>query len=122
MSAPLFEQAIKSGRILPGMTFHQKVWALTARIPPGKVATYSQIARALGTCACRAVGNALNKNPYAPQVPCHRVVGARGELTGFAGGLPCKRRLLLAEGITFAGRRVALSAHRFGFPSPPQAH
>ena len=93
------EQAIKSGRIKPSMTFNQKVWALTARIPKGKVVTYGDIAKALKCNGARAVGNALNKNPYAPQVPCHRVVGSTGALTGFAGGLDKKRKLLLAEGV-----------------------
>ena len=72
------------------MTFNQKVWAMTARIPKGTVTTYAAIAKALGTKAYRAVGNALNRNPYAPGVPCHRVVGSTGALTGFAGGLERK--------------------------------
>lgn len=97
----MFEQAIKSGSIRSGMNFNQKVWALTARIPRGKVATYADIARALGTSAYRAVGNALNRNPYAPVVPCHRVVGSDGSLTGFAGGLATKKRMLADEGVNF---------------------
>jgi methylated-DNA-[protein]-cysteine S-methyltransferase len=94
-----FESAIKSGKVLPGMNFNQKVWALTARVPRGKVTTYARIAQALGSKGYRAVGNALNRNPYAPAVPCHRVVGSDGSLTGFAGGLEKKRRLLVEEGI-----------------------
>ena len=82
------------------MSFNQKVWALTARIPAGKVVRYADIARALGTNGYRAVGNALNRNPYAPAVPCHRVVGSDGSLTGFAGGLEKKRELLRREGLT----------------------
>ncbi len=97
---------IKAGRVTPGMTFNQKVWALTARVPAGKVTTYGHIARALGTKGYRAVGNALNKNPYAPEVPCHRVVGSTGSLTGFAGGLAKKQRLLSGEGVTCANGRV----------------
>src|SRR4051812_19835353 len=89
----MFEAEIKSGQVVKGMTFNQKVWALTARIPCGKVVTYRQIAEALGTKAYRAVGNALNRNPYAPAVPCHRVVGSSGALTGFAGGVPKKGRV-----------------------------
>src|SRR4051812_2671884 len=104
----MHEREIKSGRIVPGMTFNEKVWALTARIPKGKVVTYADIARALGTTGYRAVGNALNRNPYAPKVPCHRVVGSTGALTGFAGGLPKKKKLLSEEGVTFRGERVAL--------------
>lgn len=109
MSTISFEELIKSGRICDGMTFNQKVWALCARIPRGQVATYADIARILGTTAYRAVGNALNRNPYAPDVPCHRVVGSDGSLTGFAGGLPKKRQLLLDEGVAFRGHKADLS-------------
>ena len=94
-----FEQEIKAGRIVPGMSFNQKVWAVTARIPAGHVRTYAWVARELGTKGYRAVGNALNRNPYAPAVPCHRVVGSNGSLTGFAGGLEKKRKMLAAEGV-----------------------
>ena len=104
------ETAIKSGRIVPGMTFNQKVWALTARIPEGKVTTYGAIAKKLGAAgAARAVGNALNRNPYAPAVPCHRVVGSTGALIGFAGGLPKKRAMLAKEGVALKGDRVVLN-------------
>ena len=100
------ESDIKSGRIVPGMSFNQKVWALTARIPCGEVRTYADIAHALNCKGYRAVGNALNKNPYAPAVPCHRVVGKSGDLTGFAAGVAKKRRLLEGEGIRFRGEKV----------------
>ena len=102
-------EQIKSGKVSPRMNFNQKVWALTARIPRGKVATYADIAKALKTRGFRAVGNALNRNPYAPQVPCHRVVGSNGSLTGFAGGIAAKKRMLEDEGVRFAGDRVDLS-------------
>ena len=102
------EKSIRSGRITPEMTFNQKVWALTARIPRGRVTTYAELARALGTRAYRAVGNAMNKNPYAPGVPCHRVVGSDGSLTGFAGGLDKKRRMLAEEGVALRADRVML--------------
>jgi methylated-DNA-[protein]-cysteine S-methyltransferase len=100
MMNPSHETDIRAGRIRPGMSFNEKVWALTARIPAGKVCTYADIARALRTKGYRAVGNALNRNPYAPGVPCHRVVGSDGALTGFAGGLDKKRSLLEREGVT----------------------
>jgi O-6-methylguanine DNA methyltransferase len=100
------EAAIYAGRIVPGMTFNQQVWAVTARIPPGRVVTYADVARALGTTAYRAVGIALNRNPYAPRVPCHRVVGSDGSLTGFAGGLEKKRQLLEAEGVSCVNGKV----------------
>ena len=100
------EQAIFAGRLKPAMTFNEKVWALTARVPRGKVTTYGRIARKLGTSAYRAVGAAMHRNPFAPQVPCHRVVGSDGSLTGFATGLAKKRRLLQGEGITFTNGKV----------------
>ena len=110
----MFEQQIKAGRICNGMSFNQKVWALTARIPAGQITTYADIAHKLGTKAYRAVGNALNRNPYAPQVPCHRVVGSDGSLTGFATGVKKKRDLLIDEGVTVTGWKVDL-ANRFAF-------
>jgi methylated-DNA-[protein]-cysteine S-methyltransferase len=102
------EQHIKLGQLRPGMTFNQKVWALCARVPAGKVTTYGEIAKALKSKGYRAVGNALNKNPYAPAVPCHRVVGSTGELTGFASGIDKKKALLVKEGVelTKSGRVV----------------
>lgn len=112
----MLEQQIKSGRLTPQMSFNQKVWALCARIPRGKVATYGDIARALNCRGARAVGNALNRNPYAPEVPCHRVVGSDGRLTGFAGGLEKKTALLIAEGVAVSGDRVDIAA--VGCPVP----
>ncbi|MBI4677274.1 MAG: MGMT family protein [Elusimicrobia bacterium] len=81
--------------------FHQAVWRACAGIPKGQVRTYGWIAREIGRPgAARAVGQALGKNPFAPHVPCHRVVGADGRLTGFSGpgGVKAKRRLLLRDG------------------------
>jgi methylated-DNA-[protein]-cysteine S-methyltransferase len=106
-----FEAQIRAGRIQPGMSFAQRVWAITSRIPGGKVATYGDLAKKLSSSG-RAVGQALHRNPFAPGVPCHRVVGSDGSLTGFAQGLPAKRRLLTEEGITFKGDRVDLQRHR----------
>lgn len=92
------------------MTFQERVWTITSRIPPGQVATYGQIAKLLGTQAYRAVGMALNRNPYAPTVPCHRVVGADGRLVGYLHGLPAKQKRLTDEGVHFIGTRVDLRA------------
>lgn len=81
--------------------FYQKVWRACAEIPRGQVRTYGWIARRIGRPkAARAVGQALGKNPFAPTVPCHRVVGADGSMTGFSapGGVAAKRRLLRREG------------------------
>jgi methylated-DNA-[protein]-cysteine S-methyltransferase len=104
-----FNKDIMAGNIDEAMNFNQKVWALCRRVPKGRVTTYGHIARALGTEAYRAVGNAMNRNPYAPKVPCHRVVGSTGNLTGFASGIPKKKRMLKAEGVSFVGERVDLA-------------
>lgn len=116
----MLEKQIVAGRIVDGMSFNQKVWAVCARIPRGKVTTYGDIAMALGSPrAGRAVGNALNKNPYAPAVPCHRVVGSNGSLTGFAGGLDKKRKLLSDEGVTINENGRASMVGRFIPPLVP---
>jgi methylated-DNA-[protein]-cysteine S-methyltransferase len=96
-------------------SFSEKVWNVTRRIPAGRVATYSDVAACLGTRGCRAVGNALHRNPYAPVVPCHRVVGSDGKLTGYAGGLAAKRRMLEEEGVRVVSDRVDLAAYRWRF-------
>ncbi len=82
--------------------FYQSVWKACSLIPKGQVRTYGWIAKKIGKPgAARAVGMALGKNPFAPTVPCHRVVGADGRLTGYsgAGGVKTKRRMLKAEGV-----------------------
>lgn len=84
---------------LDGTPFQREVWAGLLRIPYGETRTYGELARALGKPhASRAVGLANGKNPLGIVVPCHRVVGADGSLTGYGGGLDRKRRLLEAEG------------------------
>lgn len=108
MQGMVVEKEIIGGRVSKEMSFNQKVWTICCNVPKGKVTTYAAIAKKLGTTAYRAVGNALNKNPYAPRVPCHRVVGSDGSLTGFAGGLEKKKRLLKAEGVVFVNGKVDL--------------
>lgn len=81
--------------------FYRAVWKACARIPRGQVRTYGWIAKRIGKPkAARAVGQALGKNPFAPEIPCHRVVGADGKMTGYSGrgGIAAKRKLLTAEG------------------------
>jgi len=84
----------------PGLTeFMRRVYHVIATIPRGSVMTYAQVACAIGKPkAVRAVGNALNRNPFAPAVPCHRVVRSDGTIGGFASGAAMKRRLLRKEG------------------------
>lgn len=82
-----------------GTEFQKKVWQALRDIPFGKTKSYLDVARAVGSPdASRAVGAANGKNPLSIVVPCHRVVGANGALTGFAGGLETKARLLALEG------------------------
>lgn len=87
----------------------QKVYALLRQIPAGKVSTYKHLSDTLDSSP-RAVGGALRKNPFAPEVPCHRVIASTGFIGGFMGdwqkvpsGLNCakKRELLKAEGVEF---------------------
>lgn len=81
-----------------GTEFQKKVWNALTQIPYGKTCSYKDIACAIGNPnACRAVGMANNKNPIAIIIPCHRVVGKNGDLTGYAGGLDIKKILLDIE-------------------------
>jgi methylated-DNA-[protein]-cysteine S-methyltransferase len=81
-----------------GTPFQRAVWQALQRIPYGHTSTYGDIARAIDNPqAVRAVGAAIGQNPHTIVVPCHRVVGANGSLTGFAGGLERKKHLLLHE-------------------------
>ncbi|MGO5024011.1 methylated-DNA--[protein]-cysteine S-methyltransferase [Lawsonibacter sp. LCP25S3_G6] len=83
---------------LRGTEFQKKVWAALETIPYGQTRSYREIAQAVGNPkAVRAVGAANGKNPMWIVVPCHRVVGANGTLTGYAGGIDMKRRLLELE-------------------------
>lgn len=87
-----------------GDTFQQRVWALLREIPYGETRSYGQLARELGDPAlARAVGAANGRNPLSVIVPCHRVVGADGSLTGYAGGLERKRQLLDLEASAAGG-------------------
>jgi methylated-DNA-[protein]-cysteine S-methyltransferase len=81
-----------------GTAFQLSVWDTLCEIPYGSTTTYSKLAAALGRpSACRAVGAANGRNPLPVIVPCHRVIGAAGELTGYGGGLERKRVLLALE-------------------------
>lgn len=81
-----------------GTAFQLRVWKALVEIPYGQTRTYGEIAKAIGQPqAARAVGSANNRNPIAVIVPCHRVIGASGALTGYAGGLSRKKLLLELE-------------------------
>ena len=95
---------LRAGFSLPlnpqGTAFQKKVWQHLEAIPYGQTRTYGQIAAAVGQpTASRAVGGANHNNPIAIVIPCHRVIGANGKLTGYAGGLDIKEKLLRLEGV-----------------------
>jgi methylated-DNA-[protein]-cysteine S-methyltransferase len=89
-----------------GSEFEKKVWRALRRIPYGKTRSYLDLAKAIGSPnACRAVGAANSRNPLPIVVPCHRVIGANGKLTGFTGGLARKAMLLAHEARAAASTR-----------------
>ena len=90
--------------ILKGTKFQIKVWKFLKKIPKGKVKTYRQVAIGINKPnSARAVANACGKNPYAPKIPCHRVIRSDGGLGGYSGkgGIKKKKNLLKSEGFTF---------------------
>lgn len=92
-----FELELAPSTTAPGL--ERRVWAQLARIPYGHTTSYGELARSLGEPgAARAVGAANARNPFAIIVPCHRVIGADGRLTGYGGGIERKRFLLELEG------------------------
>lgn len=105
--------------------FQKSVWLATLQIPAGRVTTYNAVARHLRCSSPRAVGNALRRNPFAPHVPCHRVVAADATLGGFRGKVARrdgegvtlleKRSLLRREGVKFDARGRVLGTPFSGF-------
>jgi methylated-DNA-[protein]-cysteine S-methyltransferase len=93
-------------RVMPsGTPFQRRVWDLLLTIPYGETRTYAQVAEAIGNrAAVRAVGLANGRNPISIVVPCHRVIGSDGSLTGYGGGLDRKRFLLELENPAIWGR------------------
>jgi len=94
-------------------SFDERCYDVLRKVPKGKVTTYGAIAKALKSKGYRAVGNAMNKNPYSPEVACHRVVGSNGRMTGFATGVDKKIKMLRKEGVEVVNGKVDLG--RFGF-------
>ncbi len=80
-----------------GSAFRKKVWDMLLQIPYGQTTTYGEIAKQLGISSAQAVGGAVGHNPISLIIPCHRVLGADGSLTGYAGGLDKKKKLLALE-------------------------
>lgn len=106
-----------------GTAFRQRVWRELLTIPFGKTRSYGEIARAINCRSARAVGQAVHNNPIALMIPCHRVMGSDGSLTGFAGGLDIKRQLLTLEEnrmrllFTMDARNYEEGARAFSRPS-----
>ncbi len=93
-------------------SFNSKCYSVLKKVPRGKVTTYKELAKAVGCPrGARAVGNAMNKNPYAPKVPCHRVVKSNGEVGGFASGTKKKIAMLRKEGVETVKRKVSLEKY-----------
>ena len=97
---------IKELRLAPlGSRFRQTVWEILCRIPYGQVTTYGEIAKEMAVrlgwdaMSAQAVGGAVGHNPISIIIPCHRVVGSSGSLTGYAGGIATKVKLLTHEGV-----------------------
>ena len=92
-----FDEALDMSR---GSEFQQQVWQATRLVPRGVTTTYGALAAAVGAglASARAVGRCMATNPWPPIVPCHRVLGKDGSLTGFGGGIETKRRMLEMEG------------------------
>ncbi len=102
--------------------FYHEVWRLASQIPLGKVSTYKLIGEALGTRGYRAIGQALRRNPFSPDVPCHRVINSDGTVGGYGGKKSSleKIRVLEGEGITVTSKGVDLS--KYGYRFEPYSH
>jgi len=96
-------------------SFNERCYAVLKKVPRGKVTTYKAIAEALNTKAYRAVGNAMNKNPYAPRVPCHRVIKSSGDIGGFAKGKKKKIQMLRKEGVLIENNKINLKKFKYKF-------
>ena len=97
------------------MNFNEKCYSVLRKVPRGKVTTYKELAKALKSKAYRTVGNAMNKNPYAPRVPCHRVVQSNGKVGGFASGTKKKAEMLKKEGIEIVNGKIDLKKYLYKF-------
>ncbi|MEK6889565.1 MAG: MGMT family protein [Nanoarchaeota archaeon] len=95
--------------------FNEKCYDFLKKVPKGKVTTYKALAEALNSKAYRAVGQAMNKNPHAPIVPCHRVINSSGKLGGYAFGIKKKIEILKKEGIEIKDNKIDLTKfmHKF---------
>ena len=90
------------------MGFYERVWDKIKGIPVGKVSTYALVAKSLNSKAYRAVGTALKLNPYAPKVPCHRIINSSGDIGNYSGpgGIKKKIELLTKEGVKIKNNKI----------------
>jgi methylated-DNA-[protein]-cysteine S-methyltransferase len=95
--------------------FYEKCYAVLRKVPKGKITTYGEIAKALHSKAYHAVGSAMHNNPYAPQVPCHRVVNSNGDVGGFFSGTKVKIKLLKSESVEVINNKVDLKKYLYKF-------
>jgi len=100
---------------MTSIKFSQRCYQLLKKVPKGKVTTYKALAQKLNTYAYQAVGNAMNKNPHTPLVPCHRVINSDGKLGGYVAGLANKIKLLKKEGIKIENNKIDLQKYEYHF-------
>lgn len=93
--------------------FNERCYKFLKKVPKGKVTTYKELARAMNSKAYRAVGNAMNKNPNAPRVPCHRVINSSGDIGGFSSGIKNKIKILEKEGVEVKNNKIDLKKYFF---------
>ena len=93
--------------------FEMKVYKACRKIPKGKVSTYKGLAKAVRSRGYRAVGQAMHKNPYAPKVPCHRVIASDGSLGGFASGVRKKSAMLKKECVEIKKGKIDLKKYGY---------
>jgi methylated-DNA-[protein]-cysteine S-methyltransferase len=96
-------------------SFSERCYEVLKKVPKGKVTTYKEIAHALNSKAYRAVGTAMNKNPYAPKVPCHRVVNSDGKIGKYAWGTNKKIKMLKEEGVEIKNNKINLKKYLHKF-------
>jgi len=94
-------------------SFNERCYIILKKVPKGKITTYNAIAKKLNSKAYSAVGNAMNKNPYAPNVPCHRVIRSDGTIGGFASGPIAKIKILKKEGIEIKKGKIDLKKYEY---------
>ena len=95
--------------------FYEKIYSKLRQVPKGKVSTYKGLAHAVKSKAYRAVGTAMNRNPYDPKVPCHRVINSNGKVGGFASGTANKIKMLKVEGVEIVNGKIDLKKHGWKF-------